>query len=260
MIHTRSVQIMSVLIYRNFTIFSKNIRSIFINALCLTTTEVVLFGYLFPLLGMPSTLIGPIFLSSSSMLMLVFGYSTALQWSVDQEKIRLIDYYLTLPIAKKWLFCSYVINFILESSAVIIPVIFIGLFFLPAISIKFYLLPLLFLFYMASISFYALFFLACAFSFNRKWFQAHLWPRILSPMYCLSATLFLWHHVYEFWPNLGIFFLLNPVTYVVEGSRALLISPEKFISLPICFAALLLFCGIMVLLCKRGIKKTLDPV
>lgn len=255
-----NLSVFTALVRRDVKVLNKNITTTLIDNIIQSSVFVILFGYLWPLMGLAPQLVGPIYLGQVMMVMFDIGFTLSLSTMLDLNNNRFIDYHLTLPVPKKWLFAAYITSFIIECFLVSAVCFVLGLVILTHI------IPLdnlsiigLSCMYVVSLIFCALLFLTCSFSFSFDWFLDHLWPRLLSPLFCFSSIFLPWQQVNAFSPRIGTLFLLNPFTYIVEGLRAGLLGSSTFLTVPLCATVTLVWSGVMALLLSRGIKRQLDP-
>lgn len=258
---SNNVYIFLALLSRDFKLLRANILSMFIDCIAPLITQVLTFGYLFPLLGMPTSMIAPIYLGSMLSLFLQLGFSAVMKIAFDLNHNRFIDYQITLPIDKRWLFASYIVNHVIELILITLPLYTVGILVLRA-NFDITHASLLGVICMALLIFlfFATFFYAIAFSFSLQWILENTWPRILVPLWWISGGLVMWKLVYAWWPFLGYLMLLSPFTYIAEGLRSSLLGTEKFIAWPFCALALVIFIAFNIFALKRGIIKRLDPV
>ncbi len=258
---TNNARIFFTLLSRDVKLLNANIRSMFIDCVVPLITQVLTFGHLFPLLGMPASMIAPVYLGSMLSLFLQLGFSTVMKIAFDLNHNRFIDYQITLPITKRWLFASYIVNHIIELALITIPLYVVGMLILHN-QFDISHANLLGIIIMVSLMFvfFATFFYAIAFSFPLQWILENTWPRILVPLWWISGGLVMWKLVYAWWPVLAYIMLLSPFTYVSEGLRSSLLGNERFIHWQWCALALLLFIFLNILALRRGVKKRLDPV
>lgn len=249
------------IIKKELYILKRSLSDKFIDGAIVVASQVLVFGYLLPLIGMPIEIIAPTFIGTIIQLCFSIGYGLSLRLVFDLEHTRFIDYYLTLPVHKHWVFAVYLTHFVIEVAITTLPLFSLGII---ALGKNFVTvapnLPLFFIVYIASLILMASIFLACSFRYSFKWFFDNLWPRRLSPFFLLSSVLFPWKKVYAISHILGILFLCNPFTYVAESIRSTLIGGPAYISATLCLPMLMLFTGISWLIFKHGVAQRLDPV
>lgn len=256
-----NLQIFSVLLSRDMKLFMGNLGNLFADLSMPLVAQILNFGYLFPLLGMPDTMIIPVYLGSMVNLFVQLGFAFTMRIAADINTNRFIDYQRTLPLPKRWLMGAYIVSNMIETAVIMIPLTCVGLIILRAhLSFAHVSYGALIAVLCVNLLFFATFFLACALYFNFNWLIDNIWPRLLSPMFCISAILIFFKPAYAWWPLLGYIMLLNPFTYVAEGMRSALLGSELYIAPGICIAALSLFIILNGLLIMRGMTKKLDPV
>ncbi len=256
-----NLRIFLALLHRDLLVLKQKWRGMIIDSVVPLVAQVILFGKLFPLLGMPASFIAPLYLGSITGFSFFFGFSLGLRIVFDIQYTRFIDYHMSLPLPKRWLFAQYVTYFMIETAAVTLPLILLGIILLgKSFTIVVTSWPLFFVSYILMLLFFGTFFLALSFHYDFDWFRENLWPRRLTPLFTLSANFFVWKSIYAFSPWISYLFLLNPVTYLAEGLRATLIGGDAFISPSICIPMTCIFITLAVLLLCVGIHKRLDPV
>ncbi|MDR3550683.1 MAG: hypothetical protein P4L31_04675, partial [Candidatus Babeliales bacterium] len=104
----KNVRIFQALISRDFKLLTKNYSSMLGDCLPILFAQTITFGYLFHLFGMPSSMIAPIYLGSMFSLLSQIGFTITLKTGFDLEYNRFIDYQMTLPLSKRWLFASFI--------------------------------------------------------------------------------------------------------------------------------------------------------
>jgi len=250
-----------VLLRRDFVVLQTNLLSIMLDFLPVLIVQVVTFGYLLPTLGMPASMVAPVYLSSMLALFLQFGFTFAIKTAYDLKYNRFIDYHMTLAISKFWLLASYTMSQVIEMLIVSLPLYTIGIallhnhFNLAAIhigaAICIYLLMLLF---------FATFFSALAYTFSITWIMDNAWSRFLTPMWLFSSSFVLWKQTYAWSKFTAYAMLASPMTYIAEGLRSSVIGGDAFIPWYLCALALVIFISINCICLFYGIKKRLDPV
>ena len=129
-IYTTSMRVFLALLKRTFFVIVPQLKNTLIDGLFLTSIYVLLFGYLYPEMGMRSNFIGPVFIGSILTLLCSLSFSLAVRMVNDLKYQRFIDYLFTLPIAKTWLFGWYVASFLIELVLATAPLLMFGLFLL----------------------------------------------------------------------------------------------------------------------------------
>jgi hypothetical protein len=261
LIHTHYFFTYVALVRRDLHVIRQRLRGAFINAGVRLIVDVLEFGGLFPAMGVPEELISPLFIGSVALQLLFQGMAFSLRTIFDIRFTRFIDYRLTLPLPKRWLFASYVTYFCMEAVIITLPLFTIGILLLGK---KFHIVsPNWFLFiviYLMSLILYGVMFLGISLYYEFDWFMQNIWPRRLTFLLMLSPTFFVWHKAYAFAPNAAYSMLIIPLTYVAEGLRVTLIGGPEYIPAYICILALFIWISLLIWFTACGIKKRLDPV
>ena len=258
---SHNIHIFWALLRKDLKLFIAKFKGILIDCLIPLIANVISFGYLFPLLGMAESLVAPTFLGMNVMLFISLGFSLAQRIQVDLEYKKFIDYQITLPIPKRWLFFEYITYFTIELMGMIFPLTVFGIMLLGNRFITVSPNWIIFLpFFILSSLFFALFFMAISFRYPYIWWKDNIWTRRLMPLFCLGCVFFVWQKLYAFSPFLGIVFLLNPITYVAEGFRACLIGGNEFLPISLCTCILVIYMLLFCFVLKNSIFKRIDPV
>lgn len=249
------------LLARDMFILRTRLFGLAIDSIIFLVLYVLMFGKFFPLLGMPQQLIGPIFIGASTNLTLpFFGFTHALKISSDLKFSRFIDYHLTLPLPKKWLFSLYVVSFVIETGIISLPLLLIGSWMLTDVVMLSHTWALFIIMYLCALIFFGAFFTWIAFHYDFDWFRKNIWPRRLSPLLNLGSNFVPWAGIHTLFPTLSFLFLLNPFTYVMEGIRSTFLKGYPFLPAFICIPATIFFSIMLSFLLAYSIKKRLDPV
>lgn len=259
---TQNLSIFSALMARDLRVLRQRLHNIVIDGLILVCVTVLIFGYLLPKLGMPAKLIGPIFLGNSlSFFLASLGYAFATRMVYDLKFDRFIEYFLTLPLPKRWLFVYFLSSFIIETSIVTLPLVTFGIILLGnnfgPINGSF--ITFLFIYFLVLL-FWALFFLGSSFIFSYQWFKNNLWARRLTPLFMLSPAFFTFKSISLIIPVGAKLMLLNPLTYLIEGLRGALLGGTDYLPLNTCFIGISLTLICMAIRLYHGFHKQLDPV
>jgi hypothetical protein len=239
----------------------KNVTGSFINALIVTVCFATMYGFLFPLLGTPAPLLGPLFIGSLTMTLITLNNSLSFSLQLELEDESFITYQMTLPVPKRWLFAKYCTSFMLQTAIISFPALWIGLALLKNSIPNFAVQPLPFLLiYLLSLLFFGLFFLAITFLYTFRWARANLWMRRLDPLIFFSPIFFTYKSAAAMLPWLTPILLCNPFTYITEGLRATIFFDVTPLTWQSCALALALFNIAALYLLKYAIVRRLDPV
>ncbi len=259
------LRVLCALIKRDLYVLKRSLFGDLIDGTILVTIQVLTYGYLLPLLGMPATLIAPLFVGSGLYFIIVsrgFGMAMRFAYKAPYEGYGILNYYLTLPVSPWVMLGHYIVTFVIETALVTLPVFFIGLRFLPVpISLSLGSWCLLLCIYLQALLFWGIYFLATPFLYKFEWFRKNMWPRRLDPMNIFSSVFFPWGAVYKANSTVAFLLLISPSTYIIEGLRSALgVAVTPTLPMPVCF----LVVTICIILCwwrlKKAIIKKLDPV
>jgi ABC-type polysaccharide/polyol phosphate export permease len=259
---THNVTIFYALLTRDIKMLKCRLKNLLIDGLILMCVTVLIFGYLLPLLGMRTTLIAPIFLGNSlSFFLASLGYNFATRMAYDLKFNRFIDYFLTLPLPKRWLFTYFITSFIIEATIITLPLVTIGIILLgknfgPINGSFITFLAVYFL----VLLFWALFFLGSSFIYSYEWFKNNMWARRIMPLFVFGSAFFTFKDIADIMPTFSKIMLCNPLTYVVEGLRSALLGGTNYLPLTTCVIGIIVSLVFMTLRLRYGIYKQLDPV
>lgn len=249
------------LVVRNAIVLLQRYKGAVIDASIPLIVEVIVFGSLFPLMGVPLALVGSIYLGAQTMSIFFIIGAFGFRNVFDIQYSRFIDYRITLPLPKRWLFASYITYYVMEAFIVSIPLLTLGIMLLGS---TFHPInPHWFLFiviYLMALCLYSLLFLGLSFHYEFNWYLQNIWPRRLSILLSLSPIFYSWHSVAQFSPVIARIMLLSPLTYVAEGLRTTLIGGPQFLSPLFCISGLTIWIAISTMFLAKSIHKRLDPV
>lgn len=256
-----NVRIFLALLRRDLTVMKYKLKDMLIDSMIVVLTEILVLGKLYPLLGMSTSFIAPLYIGSSiTFILFDLGYSFSMRYTY-YTGYQETAYHLTLPIPKKWIIAQHITYFVIESLIVTIPLISIGIWALSDVFGPIAGSWLLFCAtYVLTLIYFGSFFFASSFWYEKSWFQDNMWPRRLSILLFFSSAFYAWQDVYKLSPLLGNILLLNPLTYVVEAMRAALLGQQDYLSIRICIPIITAFIFFDFWRITQGIKKRLDPV
>ena len=252
------------MLLRDLLVLRSKIVSLLIDSSVVLVNEILILGLLYPQIGMSVEYIAPLFIGSSVVFILIdLGYSFAMRYTynVPYTGYAEIQYHLLLPLPKWFVFAEYIVYFVIESLVVSVPLLLIGVFVMPSIRVMVIgSWALFWVFYVMSVFFFGIFFMASSFWYTPEWFKDNMWPRRLNMLLCFSSVFYPWYQVDALMPWLAKLLLLNPLTYVTEGMRAALLGDAQYVSLSICVPVLIGFILFDCWRLKRGVYNSLDPV
>lgn len=256
-----NARVFLMLVYRDILVIKQRVGSMLIDASIELLVNITTFGALLPIMGMSREFIIPLYIGGMTAQMFYFAYSFSFGIVFDIRYDRFIDYRMTLPISKRWLFASYITKFVMETAIITAPLMTIGLFILRN-NINFIdPQPLLFaLMYFLTLVLFGTMFLGFSLYYEYDWFMQNIWARRLNFLFLFSPLFLVWHRVYDFSPIFARCMLLSPLTYTVEGLRATLLGGPNYIPVSLCFIGISLFMVLFIILIAVGAKKRLDPL
>lgn len=224
-------------------------------------TQVLILCYLFPAIGMSSTLVGPMFIGSFLAMFFSHGFSIAFKQLFDLRSERVIDYHLTLPLSTSWLMAAYIARAAVQMVIVSIPFMIASVYVFHTASVTLEFKPLIFgLLYSMTMLCFILWYQVASFWYELDWFLDNLWPRRIFFLFLFSCLFFPWSAVDAASPLFGYIFLCNPITYIAEGLRASIMPAHQYLSIKACFIVLSIIIGTGLWTLGISMKRRLDPV
>lgn len=255
---------MYAMIKKDLFLLKQKTVDLIINSTVILSMELIIWCYLYPLLGMPEQFVIPMFVGwplISIMLNLGFCFSMKYTLGALYTGYGFMEFDLTLPLPTTYIIAHYIISFVIEACIATLPLIIIGITIInmlyPTIAISS--LALFTCVYIVNIALTGMIFFALSFWYPNQWFENNIWPRRIGPIITFGAIFAPWHQVYAFSKPIGILMLLNPLTYVTEAMRSsLLINNAMYIPFWICITIIIaLYIGIIYWMLK-SIRTKLD--
>ena len=248
------------LIRREMYLFFKEFLSRFIDISVTMTTWVVVFGYLMANSGLKGSygsfiLVGAI---ASFGLFETIGRATCLAQDVTDKKIT---NFMILPISTSWVFVCVAVSWAISTAILAFCLFPLGKiilweqFDLSKIAwMKFFLI------FLTSNLFYGFFALWVA-SYvvnlrNISW----LWCRVINPLYMFCGFFYTWKSAYELAHWVGYLHLLNPLIYVLEGTKASILGQTGYLPYWACVFVLWAFTAFFGYDAIRKFKRRIDFV
>src|SRR5271154_3305866 len=122
-----NARIFYALVQRDMKVFGSKFKDTLIDGMCLVGLQVTTYGFLLPQMGMKSSLIAPMYVSTIILMLFTIGFSQSLRMVFDLKFNRYIDYLITLPLPRHWLFGTYIFSFMLETFLTTLPLITVGI-------------------------------------------------------------------------------------------------------------------------------------
>lgn len=256
-----NVRIFSLLVRREIKGMQTQLFDMLINGCIIAISQAVLYGYFMPQVGMSQSMVPLMYMGTIMMLFIDIGGERLFRDSFDLATRRFIDYQLTLPISRFWLFASFAIAYCIELTLqAFIPTIVGALFIKNVFSLSHINFIALIAVHCASMFFCALLFLTLTYSFKVQWIIDNVWPRLFIPLMFLGAVYYPWAKVNAYSRVWGTLFLCNPFTYIVEGFRGAMMELPTVIPWWKCVGVLSGLCILLMIILQRSVKSMLDPV
>lgn len=249
------------LVRRDAYVIRQRLANAITNATVRVLVNVIEFGGLLPAMGVSHELIAPLFIGTVALQLLFQGMGFGLRIIFDIKFTRFIDYHMTLPLPKRWLFASYITYFCMESAIITLPLFTLGIILLgDSFKVIAPSYVMFFVVYILTLIFNGILFLGLSLYYSFDWYMQNLWPRRLTFLLTLSPMFFVWYKAREFSPKIALIMLASPLTYSAEGLRSTLIGGPLYIPAHYCVIGLSVWIMLAVLFASRGINKRLDPV
>jgi ABC-2 type transport system permease protein len=179
----------------------------------------------------------------------------------DFEGDQIITYELTLPIPSWMVFLRLIVYYTLNFSILGLLVLPLGkLLIWEQFSLSHVAWGRYCIIFLLTHIFYASYTLWIVSRVKNMTKIGNVWMRMVYPLWFMGGFQFSWQMIATKWPALAYVNLLNPLTYIMEGTRAAVLGQEGYLNFWLCATALIFFSiisashGIMLL------KKRLDFV
>lgn len=244
---------------REFVIIRKDLRSTFLDSLIWPSMVALVYGYLFPAMGIRSLgSFAAVGVVGAVSFFQVYAHSFNLAHDIDGN--RYIQYQMSLPISPQLVLVKYAFTFALRALIHALPLLFIlklllyKQFSMGAFDPIKYLSILL----LANLSF-GFFFLWIA-----GWAPSNVYRRILlrvvDPLFFMGGYLFVWSALYKVSPLFSYISLFNPMMALMEGARAAVFGQEGYVNYWFCLMLLAGHICVWFFLTMRSMRKRLDFV
>lgn len=202
----------------------------------------LLYACFLPAMGMTPRFVPAMFMGSLVSNMIPVIFSSLQQVAIDLEKHRYIEYIATLPISNALIILRFILSMTLGTLICWIPVCGCGALLFhaflresPGSLSTFLIIAFLLLFAVCAIT------TAIVFFFSYTWFNSYMWVCGLMPLIFFGCEIVPWRDAYRVAPYLATLFLLNPVTYGIEGMRSVITGSPHYIPTSVCIPVLLLW-------------------
>lgn len=262
--HLSYLKIMYNMTCKDLFLLQKKTGSLIINSAVILSMELIVWCYLYPLLGMPEEFILPMFVGWPLIsIMINLGYCFSMKYTLGAiyTGYGFMEFDLTLPLPTAYVLAHYVISFLIEACIATLPLIIIGITAVHSLYPHLAIQSLTFfgLIYIINLVLVGITFFALSFWYPNQWFENNLWPRRIGPLITFGAIFAPWHQIYGFSKLIGILMLLNPLTYVTEAMRnALLGNNSTYIPFWICLIIISILFVITIVWMHKSIRLKLD--
>jgi ABC-2 type transport system permease protein len=248
------------LVSKEMHLFRKEFISRFIDLIANVGTWIIVFGYFMGSSGLNSSYSGYVLIGCIASFGLFDSImrSMVLAQDVTDKKITNV---LTLPLSSTWVFSSIAISWALGTAILSILLFPIGKivlgskFDLSNISV----IKFILIFSIGNV-FYGYFSLWIASLVSSLRNTSWIWSRLINPLFMFCGFFYTWKSAYELSPFLGYFHLINPLLYVLEGTKASVFGQAGYLNYWGCVFILILFTLIFGFDAIRRLKKRIDCV
>ncbi len=188
-------------------------------------------------------------------------YGNAYSLFMDFEGEQVISYYLTLPTSAFMILFNMVIFYIIIGVTLSIILLPIGKLILwnQLVLANICWVELVVMFALSNFLYASATLVFAAFIKNIEMMNS-LWTRIIFPLWFLGGFQFSWAMVHKISPVLSYVLLVNPVIYVIEGTRAALLGQGSFLPFWLCSFVIASLSTLFTYLSYRKLKQRLDFV
>lgn len=248
------------LIGREMHLFTREFVSRFLDISIILITNVIVFSYFLTSSGVSENFGAFIFIGSIASFGLFesIGRATVLAQDAGDRKIT---NFLILPIPSSYVFVAIAVSWAICSGILALCMIPLGKLILWSrinlsdISIWKFILILV-----TGNIFYGFFSLWIASLITSLRDTSWIWYRIVNPLFMFCGYYYSWKSAYDISHFIGYAHFLNPLLYVLEGTKAAVFGQSGFLSFWICFFMLWGFIFICSYDAIRRFKKRLDCV
>jgi ABC-type polysaccharide/polyol phosphate export permease len=248
------------LLQRELYLFRKKFWSQWIDLSCILAVSLIVFGYVLTSMGMAHSYGVMIFIGaiSSFGLFEITWRATVLAQDITDKTIT---NFLVLPTSCSSYFLSIAVSWGLCSSIVSLCLFPVGLFLLWNFIDLFHIcIWRFFLIFLSGNFFYGCFAIWVASLVTSLRNTTWLWSRVINPIFMFGGYFYNWEDVYHFSYILGYLHLINPLIYILEGTKASLLGPSQYLPFWICTVMVWIFATSLLGDGIRRLKKRLDCI
>jgi len=224
-------------------------------------TNIIVFGYFMPELGVPASY-GPFILIGAIASFGLFDIIPQVgELIFDIEGDKKITFTLAMPIPYWIVFGQLAIKWALNTFLLCIPLFLVGKLILwkefDLTKINYFQLILMYPTVCLFFGFFSLWLTAVLKKIHNL---SSLFLRVINPIFMFGGYFFSWHASFELSPIIAYVILINPLIYVMEGMRAATLGQMGYLPFWNCFFALWGFILILGTYAIFGLRKRLDCV
>lgn len=258
--YRNSMQTFGALVYRDITIYVPFVFEKTINALVWISSTALAFEYIFPQLGMPS-MGGVVAVGGLAVWNFFSILHNITMFIADLEGERSISYYLTLPIKQEFVLLRIAVSvalqgMLLSSSFLAFFKVLLG----KGLDLSHISYAKFLLIYCSYNFFYGALTLFFASFVKQLYTVLTVWQRYMWPLWYFGCAQFSWATLYKANYIAAYGDLLNPLTYIMEGTRAAVLGQEGNLNFWWCFLMIWMFTLVVLSVGIRRLKRRLDCI
>jgi ABC-type polysaccharide/polyol phosphate export permease len=247
------------IIRKELFLFFKDFKNSLIDISIILATNMIVFSY-FMSIDMGKNFSNFIFVGAIASFGLFESVGRA-TFLAQEATDRKITRFLILPVSSASVFTSIALSWAICSTLLVLTIFPLGKLLLwhriDFTNVDFFKFGLIFI--VANI-FYGFFSLWIASLITNLRNSSWLWARLINPLFMFCGYYYSWKAAYDLSPFVGYAHFLNPLLYVLEGTKAAFLGQSGFLPFWICFFALWVFVFIFRYDAIRRFKKRLDCV
>lgn len=241
--------------------FRRNYPGRFFDTCFLFFTNILVFGYFMPQLGVSSAY-GPFILMGAIASFGLFDIIAQVgEVLFDIEGDKKITFTLSLPVPYWVIFVQLAIKWAVNTMLLCLPLFLVGKLLLwksfHLDQIHFFKLILI---YPTVYLFFGFFSLWLSGVLKNIYNLSSLFLRVVNPLFMFGGYFFSWHASFELSPYVGYAILINPMIYAMEGMRSATLGQAGYLPFWNCFFALWVYILVLGLHAIFRLKKRLDCV
>ncbi|NGX39276.1 MAG: hypothetical protein KR126chlam1_00599 [Chlamydiae bacterium] len=241
--------------------FRRLYKGKFFDTCFLFFTNIVVFGYFMPLMGVPATYGSFILVGAIASFGLFDTIGQVGELIFDIEGDRTITFKLAMPVPYWIVFGQLAIKWAVHNFLLCIPLFFIGKLILwDGFSLRQIDLFKLLLIFPSICLFFGSFSLWLTAMIKRIDSISSLFLRFINPVFMFGGYFFTWKDAYELSPYIAYVLRCNPMLYVFEGMRAACLGGEGYLPFWTSFFSLWGFIILLGGFALKALRKRLDCV